>query len=137
MRRCRRWRACWARAAGWWWSASGPEHFDRFHLNPYFPTLAGIDRARFPDPGELCRRHRPGPASTSVAERGLHEQAHRSSRPTVLERVRGRYISTLHLLDEGEYQRRAWPGSSATWRRARQPVEAELLWSIETADPRT
>src|SRR6185437_1162053 len=24
------------------------EHFDRFHLNPYFPTLAGIDRVRIP-----------------------------------------------------------------------------------------
>ncbi|HWH65748.1 MAG TPA: methyltransferase domain-containing protein, partial [Gaiellales bacterium] len=49
------------------------EHFDRFHLNPYFPTLAGIDRARFPDPAALSAAI--GQAGFhDVAERGLHQQ---------------------------------------------------------------
>ena len=100
-RRCgpvARWRACCARAAGWWWSASGRKHFDRFHLNPYFPTLAGIDRARFPEPAALSAAIG-GAGFHDVAERGLHQQVTLAPE-AVLERVRGRYISTLHLLDE-------------------------------------
>jgi hypothetical protein len=78
------------------------EHFDRFHLNSYFPTLAGIDRARFPDPAALSAAI--GEAGFhDVAERGLHQQVTLAPE-AVLERVRGRYISTLHLLDEREYQ---------------------------------
>ena len=44
------------------------EHFDRFFLNPYFPTLAGIDRARFPEPAALA---------ADLTRRG--SRAHRSS----------------------------------------------------------
>lgn len=76
-------------------------HFDRFFLNPYFPSLAGIDRARFPDPAALV---------FELAEVGFAgAQVERISQPVradpddVLERVRGRYISTLHLLDPDEY----------------------------------
>jgi ubiquinone/menaquinone biosynthesis C-methylase UbiE len=76
-------------------------HFDRFFLNPYFPSLAGIDRARFPDPAALV---------AELAEVGFAgAQVERISQPVraepddVLERVRGRYISTLHLLDPDEY----------------------------------
>ncbi len=35
-----------------------PEHFDGFWLNPYFPSIPEIDRARFPDPVELARELR-------------------------------------------------------------------------------
>src|SRR5437763_1967446 len=48
------------------------EHFDRFHLNPYFPTLADIDRARFPDPAALSAAIG-GAGFEDVAERGLHQ----------------------------------------------------------------
>jgi ubiquinone/menaquinone biosynthesis C-methylase UbiE len=78
-----------------------PEHFDRFFLNPYFPSLADIDRARFPDPAALA---------ADVTAAGFADvQTERISQPIraepddVLERVRGRYISTLHLLDPAEY----------------------------------
>jgi ubiquinone/menaquinone biosynthesis C-methylase UbiE len=77
------------------------EHFERFFLNPYFPSIEPIDTARFPDPAALV---------TELAAAGFGEVAvDRISQPVhaeaadVLERVRGRYISTLHLLDPDEY----------------------------------
>jgi SAM-dependent methyltransferase len=106
------------------------EHFDRFHLNPYFPTLAGIDRARFPDPAALSAAIAEA-GFHDVAERGLHQQVMLAPE-AVLERVRGRYISTLHLLDEREYQ-----GGLARLEHDMtgrdQPLSADLFWSITTA----
>jgi hypothetical protein len=47
----------------------------------------------------------------------------------VLERVRGRYISTLHLLDEDEYQAGlARLERDLAQRTAKLPVE--LVWSL-------
>jgi SAM-dependent methyltransferase len=106
------------------------EHFDRFHLNPYFPTLAGIDRARFPDPAALSAAIA-GAGFHDVAERGLHQQMTLAPE-AVLERVRGRYISTLHLLEERDYQDGlARLEHDMTGRD--QPVNADLFWSITTA----
>ena len=77
------------------------EHFARFFLNPYFPSIATIDGARFPDPAILAGE---------LGEAGFREtDVERISQPIsaephdVLERVRGRYISTLHLLPPAEY----------------------------------
>lgn len=107
-----------------------PEHFDRFHLNPYFPSLADIDRARFPLPGDLCDRL----AGVGLAEaRARTVRQHVSIEPAdLLERVRGRYISTLYLLDADEYA----DGLSRLERdmaTRTQPVETELVWSLVTA----
>ena len=78
-----------------------PEHFREFFLNPYFPSIATIDGARFPDPALLAGE---------LGEAGFYDTAvERIGQPisaepqAVLERVRGRYISTLHLLDPAEY----------------------------------
>jgi SAM-dependent methyltransferase len=79
-----------------------PAHFDSFWLNRLFPRLAEIDRARFPtgeqltsdlaaagfDPVRLVR----------LGQRGSLERA------LALERIRGRYISTLRLLPEDEFR---------------------------------
>jgi ubiquinone/menaquinone biosynthesis C-methylase UbiE len=104
-----------------------PEHFDRFHLAPYFPSLVEIDRARFPDPDLVVRELRQAGVG-EVSERAVHR--HVSLEPAdVLARVRGRYISTLHLLAEDEYQsglerlERDLAGRTS-------PVEAELVWSL-------
>jgi ubiquinone/menaquinone biosynthesis C-methylase UbiE len=77
------------------------EHFQRFFLNPYFPSIAAIDGARFPEPAILTEE---------LGVAGFREAAvERISQPVsaeprdVLERVRGRYISTLHLLPPAEY----------------------------------
>ena len=77
------------------------EHFERFFLNAYFPSIATIDGARFPDPAILMGE---------LGDAGFHDSAvERISQPIsaephdVLERVRGRYISTLHLLPPDEF----------------------------------
>jgi ubiquinone/menaquinone biosynthesis C-methylase UbiE len=79
----------------------GMEHFERFFLNPYFPSIATIDGARFPDPatltGELLRAGFGEPAIEPIS------QPINAEPDDVLERVRGRYISTLHLLPPAEY----------------------------------
>lgn len=79
-----------------------PEHFDGFWLNPYFPSIPEIDRARFPDPSELaCELREAG--FHKVRERRLIQER-RVTRAEALERIHGRFISTLHLLPPGELE---------------------------------
>jgi ubiquinone/menaquinone biosynthesis C-methylase UbiE len=77
------------------------EHFDRFFLNPYFPSIGRIDTARFPDPDTLANELAAAGFGQVEIER-IGQPVHAEA-ADVLERVRGRYISTLHLLDEAEY----------------------------------
>jgi ubiquinone/menaquinone biosynthesis C-methylase UbiE len=107
-----------------------PEHFERFHLSPYFPSLAQIDLARFPNPDRLAARLAETGFS-GVTQRPVTQQV--EMRPeAVVERVRGRYISTLHLLDEAEYRdgldrlERDLAGTT-------EPVRAELHWLLVSA----
>jgi ubiquinone/menaquinone biosynthesis C-methylase UbiE len=78
------------------------EHFRGFFLNPYFPSIPAIDLARFPDPDAVCTEL----AAAGFDERGVEriDQPVSAQATDVLERVRGRYISTLRLLDEDEYR---------------------------------
>lgn len=106
------------------------EHFARFYLNPYFPSIASVDGARFPEPGVLAGE---------LGEAGFRDAAvERISQPVtadprdVLERVRGRYISTLHLLEPSEYaaglarlERDVAAGSG--------PFAYSLEWALVTA----
>jgi hypothetical protein len=50
----------------------------------------------------------------------------------VLERVRGRYISTLHLLDERDYQD-GLARLEQDLAGREQPLTTDLFWSITTA----
>ena len=106
------------------------EHFDRFHLNPYFPSLAAVDRARFPDPAATV---------SLLADAGFEDVSERpvtqavELRPgDVVERVRGRYISTLHLLDDQEY-RTGLARLEQDMAGRDAPVCTELHWSVVTA----
>jgi SAM-dependent methyltransferase len=77
------------------------EHFARFFLNPYFPSIATIDGARFPDPATLAAELGEARFHHAIVEpisQPISAEPH-----DVLERVRGRYISTLHLLSPAEY----------------------------------
>jgi SAM-dependent methyltransferase len=78
-----------------------PEHFQGFYLNRYFPSIPVIDGARFPDPvavaGELTAA---GFGDVRVV--GI-DQLVAPEPDELLERVRGRYISTLHLVPDAEY----------------------------------
>ncbi len=103
-----------------------PEHFDRFHLAPYFPSLTAIDRARFPASAEISAELRA--AGLEVGERTMQTQ--RPVAPAeLIERVRGRYISTLHLLDEDEY-RSGLERLEHDLEGRTTPILTELFWSI-------
>jgi ubiquinone/menaquinone biosynthesis C-methylase UbiE len=106
-----------------------PEHFNRFHLNRYFPSIEAIDRARFPDPQRLCA----GLAAAGLAEVTVRTVRQRLALEPdrVLERVRGRYISTLHLLDAAEY-RDGLAQLEHDLRGRSQPLAAELIWALVT-----
>lgn len=107
-----------------------PEHFDGFHLNPYFPSVAQIDRARFPDPAELGRALSAA-GFEDVAEQALPQRVLLDPQ-AVVERARGRYISTLHLIDPSEY-RQGLEALERDMAGREQPLEAELHWSITSA----
>ncbi|HET7170220.1 MAG TPA: methyltransferase domain-containing protein [Gaiellales bacterium] len=78
-----------------------PEHFQEFFLNPYFPSIPAIDLARFPDPEDLCAEL----AAAGFEGAGVTrlDQPVSAAAADVLERVRGRYISTLRLVADEEY----------------------------------
>jgi ubiquinone/menaquinone biosynthesis C-methylase UbiE len=75
-------------------------HFDDYYLSPYFPSLAGIDRARFPTRGHLAEELLATGFDPEVTDVTLEA---RLDREQVLERIRGRFISTLQLLGEDEF----------------------------------
>jgi SAM-dependent methyltransferase len=78
-----------------------PEHFRGFYLNRYFPSIPAIDGARFPDPAEIAGELA-GAGFGDVRVVGIDQDV--APEPgELLERVRGRYISTLHLVSDEEY----------------------------------
>ena len=104
-----------------------PAHFGSFWLTPFLPSVEQIDRARFPEPGLLATEL--GAAGFSgVVVQPLEERA-TMSRERALERIRGRYISTLHLLDEDELA----AGLAQAERELPAEVEIELHWAVVSA----
>ena len=76
------------------------QHFERYWAAPFFPSLAAVDRARFPTAAELEQQLRNGGFTdvrvTRWADVGVIDRA------TALDRLRGRHISTFDLLDPDE-----------------------------------
>jgi ubiquinone/menaquinone biosynthesis C-methylase UbiE len=103
------------------------EHFHRYWLNRYFPTIAEIDLRRFPDraglEGELLGA---GFADVRVVRLSQHGAIGRGA---ALERIRGRHISTFDLLDEDEIRR----GTELAERELPDPVEYDQEWMIAVA----
>lgn len=93
-------------------------HFDDYYLNAYFPSLAEIDRARFPTREELEEELRA--AGYEPRTLAVH-QPMTLSRRWILERIRGLFISTLQLLDEAEYAE----GLARAERELPDEIEAE------------
>ena len=79
-----------------------PLHFEGYWLNQFFPSLQGIDSARFPTPDELESELR----AAGFEGVGQHRLTQRSSvdRETAVERVRRRFISPFQLIDERELE---------------------------------
>jgi SAM-dependent methyltransferase len=78
-----------------------PIHFERYWLKRFFPSLESIDKARFPDADRL----RAELADFGTVELQRLTQSGTIDRDSALDRVRGRFISPLQLLDEEEYKR--------------------------------
>ncbi|MEA2635907.1 MAG: hypothetical protein QOH92_2674 [Chloroflexota bacterium] len=79
-----------------------PRHVEEFYLNAYFPSIAVIDRPRFRPVETLASElRRAGFGEVRVEVR---EEPRRINIAEVVDRVRGRYISTLSLLPPLEYR---------------------------------
>lgn len=104
-----------------------PEHFERFWLNPWFPSIREIDAARFPEPSRLAEELRAA-GFADVRMRPL-TQVRRATREDALERIRGRFISTLQLVPEDEFR----DGVERAARELPGEIEYALEWAIVVA----
>jgi ubiquinone/menaquinone biosynthesis C-methylase UbiE len=104
-----------------------PDHFDAVWTARFFPRVAEIDRARFPAPEELAGELRTA-GFAAPRERRLRQSA-RLSREEALERLRGRYISTLQLLDDAELHE----GLARAERELPDELVHELDWVVTAA----
>ena len=102
-------------------------HFDRYWLNRYFPTIAAIDRERFPSQEKLAAE------LTAAGFESLrfvrHSEHGTLSREAALERIHGRHISTFDLLDEDEIS----SGTAMAERELPATVEYDQEWLIAIA----
>jgi SAM-dependent methyltransferase len=101
-----------------------PEPFERFWLAPSFPSIPALDARRFPRPDRLAGELRAA-GFASVRETALSQRV-TSSRSEALERIRGRFISTLRLVSEAEYD----AGLTRAEAELADPVSYTLEWSI-------
>jgi ubiquinone/menaquinone biosynthesis C-methylase UbiE len=104
-----------------------PEHFAQYWLTAVFPEIAEIDRDRFPEPSTLADELREA-GFESVRTRTLTQRV-RLSRDDALERIRGRYISTLRLLDDDAVD----AGLARAERELPQQIESVLEWAVLAA----
>ncbi len=104
-----------------------PEHFGRFWLNRFLPSLEAIDRTRFPTreqlAAELAAAGFSPPRLTT-----LHQEVW-LDREKALERLRGRHISTFDLIDEAEYE----AGVALAERELPERVDSTRDWLIAVA----
>lgn len=105
-----------------------PAHFERYWLNRFFPSLEAIDRARFPEPPAL-KAELEAAGFSSVRLVALSQRA-QIGRETALERVRGRFISPLQLLEKHELE------SGLARMEAELPEQNEygLEWAVAVAE---
>src|SRR5256885_8046934 len=79
-----------------------PRHVEEFYLNPYFPSIAVIDRPRFPSTAMLSAElRRTGFDEPRVQ---LIDEPRQLEIADVVDRVRGRYLSPLAILAPLEYR---------------------------------
>lgn len=97
-----------------------PSHFDRFWLNEIFPSLERIDRDRFPTDEGLTQELLTAGFEPRVIR---FSQRAEITRQAALERIRGRYISTLELLSDDEYR--------SGLERAERELPDEIAYALE------
>ena len=103
-------------------------HFEWYWLTSVFPEVGEIDRKRFPTPealeAELVDSGFASPRTTTL------RQQRTIPRADALERIRGRYISTLRLLDDETYA----AGLARAERELPEEIESVLEWAVVTAE---
>jgi SAM-dependent methyltransferase len=105
-------------------------HFEWFWLTLFFPEVAELDTARFPTPAALAEELKAG-GFGPVRIRTLRQRA-QLSREEALERIRGRYISTLRLLDDETFA----AGLARAEHGLPETIESPLEWAVVTAERR-
>lgn len=106
------------------------DHFETFYLNQYFPSIPAIDLARFPDPQAVAGELNAGGFAGATIERiSMPVSSHG---PDIVERVRGRYISTLALVPDDEY-RDGLARLEQDVAGGRDAFEHQLEWALITA----
>ena len=105
-----------------------PESLGRFWVSRVFPAIVDIDRARFPTEEDL-KRELTGAGFEHARTRRL-PQSGRLGREDALERIRGRYISTLRMLDEEALVQ----GLARAERELSDVVEDEREWLVVVAE---
>ena len=102
-------------------------HFDTYWAAPFFPSLAAVDRARFPTRDELHDElTRAAFATVEVID---FPDVETIERETALERLRGRHISTFDLLDDAEVR----AGIARAERELPDAVEVKLAQLLVVA----
>jgi ubiquinone/menaquinone biosynthesis C-methylase UbiE len=104
-----------------------PEHFSGYWLNELFPSLEQIDRARFPGKTELEEELRQA-GFGELRVRAFSQEAS-ATKKEAIERIRGRYISTLRLLGRDEFERGLQEATMALPER----IDYRLEWLVMTA----
>ncbi len=102
-------------------------HFERYYLGGYFPSFEALDKARFPSAAGL--EEELGAAGFASVRLIRLMQRETLSREAVLERIRGKHISTFQLIDEDEYR----SGLERAERELPETLEHGLEWLIAIA----
>jgi SAM-dependent methyltransferase len=105
-----------------------PEHFEWYWLCDCFPAVREIDRARFPT-GEQVIGELEAAGFGQVRVRRLGQRAS-LARAEALERIRGRYISTLRLLGDEDFAR----GLARAEAELPETVDVRLEWVVLVAE---
>jgi ubiquinone/menaquinone biosynthesis C-methylase UbiE len=108
-----------------------PDHVAGFYLNEYFPSIPVIDAVRFPKVAVLERElERAGFRRVSVEVRTEGSELDLAD---VVDRVRGRYISTLSLLQPVEYRQGLQRLEEMLAERRGHKLVQRSEWAILTA----
>ncbi len=105
-----------------------PAHFEWFWLISVFPAVAELDLARFPNP-EVLAGELEAAGFSSVRVRTVAQRT-TLAKEEALERIRGRYISTLRLLDEETFV----AGLARAERELPETIESHLEWALVIAE---
>ena len=102
-------------------------HFEGYYLNRFFPSFEARDKERFPSAAELEAELR----AAGFASVRLIRQTQRETLPreAILDRIRGKHISTFQLIDDDEYR----AGLARAERELPELEEHALEWLVAIA----